>query len=175
MPQIRSWDPKEMCITLIGMPGVGKSTVGHALAYRLQWGFVDTDYCIEAVYGVPLQSIADALSKEAFLDVEAVVVGSLRVRHMVVGTGGSVVYRQRGMEHLRALGPLIHLDAPLSLIQERVARNPDRGLAINPGQTIEDLFRERQVLYSRYADHRISVATLTPQECAAAIAEALAL
>lgn len=166
---------EEMCITLIGMPGVGKSTVGHALARRLEWGFVDTDHLIESVYGTVLQNIADALDKETFLDVEATVVASLRARRIVVATGGSVVYRAAAMEQLRAMGPVVHLEAPLPLILERIARNPERGLAIAPGQTIEDIFHERQALYTQYAVCNIPVEALTPSECVEAVLRALRL
>lgn len=74
------------------------------------------------------------------------------------------------MRHLQALGPIIHLDAPLPVILERIARNPDRGLAIAPGQTMEDLFREREELYRRYARFAVDAALLSPAGCASAIA-----
>lgn len=173
MTQTPDWCCEGMCITLIGMPGAGKSTVGHALARRLDWGFVDTDYLIESVYGTVLQNVADALGKEAFLDVEATVVASLRAKRIVVATGGSVVYRREAMRQLLSMGPVIHLEATLPLILERIARKPDRGLAIAPGQTIEDIFRERQALYRRYALCSIPVDVLTPQECAEAVLDAL--
>ncbi len=173
MTHTPDWCFQGMCITLIGMPGAGKSTVGHALARHLGWGFVDTDYLIESVYGTVLQNVADALEKEAFLDVEATVVASLRAKRIVVATGGSVVYRSEAMRQLLAMGPVIHLEATLPLILERIARKPDRGLAIAPGQTIEDIFRERQALYHKYALCSIPVDVLTPQECAEAVLDAL--
>lgn len=164
---------KTPCITLTGMPGAGKSTVGLALAQLLGWSLVDTDHLIEAVYGVPLQAVTDALSKEAFLDVEAQVVQSVRMFRTVLATGGSVVYRDAAMRHLRSLGPVVYLDVSLPVIEERIARKPDRGLAIGPGQSIQDIFEERQALYVRYAQCRIEADLLPPAACAHAIVDML--
>ncbi len=157
---------KTPCITLIGMPGIGKSTVGLALSQFLDWAFVDTDYIIESLYGVPLQQVTDAMTKEEFLDVEGQVIESLRLFRSVIATGGSVIYREAAMKHLRSLGPVVYLHAPLDLILERIARNPQRGIAIAPGQTIEDLFRERKALYTKYAQCSLDVTELAPEECA---------
>lgn len=161
-------------IILIGMAGAGKSTVGKALAQRLNWACADTDHIIEAHYGVVLQGVADALSKEAFLDMECRIIRSLRLNRTVLATGGSVVYREEGMKHLAAMGPLVHLDVSLPVILERIARKPDRGLAIAPGQTLEDLFHERERLYRRYADVSLAVESMSPEECAEAIIAKLA-
>ena len=73
------------------------------------------------------------------------------------------------MRHLAALGPIVHLNAPLSVVEERIARNPNRGLAIAPGQSVADLFREREALYRRYATFSVDSAALDPAQCAASI------
>ncbi len=160
------------CVVLIGMAGSGKTTVGQALARRLGFGFLDTDHLIEAAYGTELQAVTDALDGPAFLDMEAAFVSALRVGRCVVATGGSVVYRESGMRHLRSMGPVVCLDAPLSVIQERIARNPDRGLVMAPGQSLAELYRERCELYERYADLHVD-ATRPPDECVARIARGL--
>lgn len=153
------------CISLIGMAGVGKSTIGMALARELDWAFADSDHIIEALYGTRLQTVTDELGKEAFLDVEDGVVSSLRLQRTVIATGGSVVYRERCMRHLQALGPVVYLDAPLEIIEERIARNPQRGLAIAPGQSIADIFHEREGLYQRYCSLRCAAHPYTPAQC----------
>ena len=137
------------CICLVGMAASGKTTIGRYLGSFLGWTHIDTDHVIEAMYGAKLQQITDALGKEAFLDVEARVVQALTVANVVLSTGGSVIYRQPTMDFLASLGPILHIDVPLPIIQARIARKPDRGLAINPGQTIEDLYNERQELYKK--------------------------
>lgn len=163
----------EPCVSLIGMAGAGKSTVGEALAQELGWALVDSDHLIEALYGTRLQDITDALGKSAFLDVEAQVVTALRVHRAVIATGGSVVYRETAVRHLSSLGPVVFLDVPFPLIEERVALNPERGLAIAPGESLEALFQERQPLYRAAASLHCPAGTLDPQECARWILEHL--
>ena len=172
-PQIHPSDSRQACITLIGMAGAGKSTVGRQLAQLLGWKLMDTDQLIESAYGAPLQDITDKLGKDAFLDVEATVICAIRAHRMVLATGGSVVYRENAMAHLHTLGAIAYLDVSLPIILERIARNPLRGLAIAPGQSVEDLFREREALYSRYADCTIDASGLSPEACARAILEYL--
>ena len=161
------------CITLIGMPGAGKTTVGKALARKLNWAFIDSDHLIEAIYAAHLQDITDSLGKAAFLDVEGKIIETLRARRTVIATGGSVVYRDAAMQHLLRLGPVVHLDVPFHLLQERIARNPKRGIAINPGETLEDLFKERAQLYTRYASLCCVAHNKSPNQCATWIAEHL--
>ncbi len=161
--------PEKACICLIGMPGAGKSVVGRALAARLKWGFLDTDYIMEAAYGVRLQDLADRLGKEAFLDVEETIILSVRANRVIIATGGSVVYRPKAMEYLDSIGLVTYLDVPLPTILERIARNPDRGLAIAPGQTVEDLFNERNALYTSYAKLTVHTERKNPEQCAAEI------
>ena len=161
------------CISLIGMAGAGKSTVGRVLAERLGWTQVDTDHLIEAAYGKRLQDVTDSMTKDAFLDVEGDTICGIRLKRTVLSTGGSVIYREPAMRHLQSLGPVIHLDVPLPLILERIALNPDRGLAIAPGQTIEDLFAEREALYTRWSTARIPAGELSVQGCVEAILKLL--
>ena len=139
------------CIILIGMAASGKTTIGREIASMVGWAHMDTDHFIESFYGARLQQVTDSMSKEDFLDLEANCIQSLTVSNVVVSTGGSVVYRPSTMEFLATLGPLIHIDVPLPIILARIARKPDRGLAINPGQTIEDLYLERRALYRKWA------------------------
>lgn len=166
--------PESCCITLIGMAGAGKSTVGRLVARSLNWAFADSDHIIESVFAAPLQRVADAMTKEAFIDLEAEIVSGLRLSRTVIATGGSVVYRHSTMQHLAAMGPIVYLDVPLKAILERIARNPDRGLAIAPGQTVEDLFREREELYRRYASISVSTFGISPAESARRVLEQLA-
>lgn len=161
------------CISIIGMAGAGKSTVGLALAHELGWAFMDTDHLMEALYASRLQGVTDELSKEAFLDLEACVVSSVRAPRTVLATGGSVIYREQTMRRLASQGPVVHLEVPFALIEERIARNPERGLAIAPGQTLRGLFEEREALYRRYADVLCPAEGRTPQQCAAWIQERL--
>ena len=165
----------EWCISLIGMAGAGKTTIGKLAASALGWAFADSDHIIESAYAAPLQKISDALGKDAFIDMEAEIVGGLRLSRTVLATGGSVVYRASTMEHLRTMGPVVYLKAHIGVILERIARNPERGLAIAPGQTVEDLFREREALYERYATVTVDTTGLSPEECARRVISAAGL
>ena len=169
---IRRQERPDPCITIIGMAGSGKTTLGRALAARLGYAFVDTDHLMESAYGAPLQAITDALAGDEFLDLEGRFVSSLRMGRAVISTGGSVVYREAAMQHLRSLGPIVALDAPLNVIQERIALNPDRGLVIAEGQTIAELYNERSALYNKYADIHCDT-TQTLDICVESIAREL--
>jgi len=165
---------EESCITFIGMAGAGKTTVGRLVARGLGWAFADSDHIIEATFGSMLQNVSDSMTKESFIELEAEIVRGLRFSRTVIATGGSVVYRQSTMEHLAGLGPVVFLDVPMHTILERISRNPDRGLAISPGQTLEELFLEREELYHRYATITVETAGVTPAASAKSVLEKLA-
>ncbi len=155
------------------MPGAGKSTIGQILAKMFDYAFVDTDLILEALYARPLQKVTDMLSREAFLDAEAEVVCSLNARDCVIATGGSVIYRQKAMQWLKRLGPVIYLNPPLEIIVERVSRKPDRGISFGPGQSLEDIHAERTALYETCADVIYDSSTAGASKCAEKIAEML--
>lgn len=169
---MRSLHPNP-CIILIGMPGAGKSTIGQALAQALNWPYLDSDHLIEATYGTRLQDIVDATNKESFLDLEATVIKALRAKRLVIGTGGSVVYREEAMRHLQSLGFIIHLDVPLELLKERIATNPERGIALGPNQTLKDIYEERALLYRRWSNLCCNNSTMSIEECVTWICEHL--
>jgi shikimate kinase len=143
--------PATGCISIIGMAGAGKTTIGRELSVLIGWAQLDADHLIEASYGTPLQAISTSMDKEAFLDIEAEIISLINLRRCIISTGGSAVYRERAMLHLQSLGPVIYIAVPLPEILKRIARKPERGMAMAPGQTIEDLFHERTALYERFA------------------------
>ncbi|MBD5642036.1 MAG: shikimate kinase [Desulfovibrio sp.] len=157
------------------MPGAGKSTIGSRLAGLTGYAFIDTDLVIEAVYGRRLQDICDQLSREDFLNVESQIICALAAAKSVIATGGSVIYRPGTMEHLKRLGSVVHLSLTLPEIEERVARNPERGISFGPGQTLEDLYNERMALYRRHASYECDSGLLNPEECAKWIIRKLGL
>lgn len=159
-------DKREVpCIILIGMPGSGKSTVGAQLARRLGWAFMDTDFLLEALYAVRLQDVVDRMGKNEFLDAEAALIQSIKARRCVIATGGSVIYSVDAMRHLQGLGAIIYLETNLSTLLERIAENPERGIAIEEGQSLEDLYKERVNFYAAYADYSCCTAELGVEEC----------
>ena len=154
------------CVILIGMAGSGKSTIGGRLAQEMGWAFLDSDHLMEALYGCRLQDLTDALDRDAFLDVECAVICAIRARRTVIATGGSVIYREAAMRHLKSLGHIVPRDVPLEEIERRIARNPQRGISGAPGQTVADLHRERAPLYAAWAALRCDASRGTPARCA---------
>lgn len=153
------------CISLIGMPGSGKSTIGSLLAQQMSWAFMDTDFLLEALYACKLQDLVDSLSKDIFLEAEEQMVLALKSQRCVIATGGSVVYRPRAMQYLASLGPIVYIKSDLDCLQERIALNPQRGIAMNPGQSLEELYRERSALYDKYANLICNSGEMRPNEC----------
>jgi len=161
--------PAHGCISLIGMAGSGKTTVGSLLAENLHFAHLDTDRYYEACYGTFLQDILDSLGLEGFRQAEEEMVTSLDLASCVISTGGSVIYGTKAVARLRAMGPVVFLHAPLEAVRRRVGDAQGRGLAIAPGQDIDALYQERQPLYQAAADMTLDTEGLTPAQCVAAI------
>ena len=139
-------------IILIGMPGSGKSTLGHRLAKLWGMPFVDTDDLIEQHRGVNIQQLLDQNSLQQFRNTEEQVLCSMDLSNHVIATGGSAVYSAAGMEHLRKLGRVIYLSISPSTLLQRVKNSAARGLVRQPGQSLESLHDERRPLYERWSD-----------------------
>lgn len=139
-------------IILIGMPGAGKSTLGVQLAKMLAMDFVDTDLLIQRRYQQSLQEIVDQQGHEVLRDWEADVVTAFEPDQTVVATGGSVVYRERSMAHLKRFGPVIYCYVSLPVLEQRVSNFASRGIAAAPGSSFASIFEEREPLYRQYAD-----------------------
>ena len=146
-----------MNITLIGMPGSGKSSVGRILARRLNYDFLDVDPLIVKVHGAAsLQEVLDRLGTEGFLDAEAEVIASLSCQDTVLSPGGSAVLREKGARRLKELGPLVYLKLPCSVLERRLWNLESRGVPLAPGQTLADLYALREPFYERYADFTVN-------------------
>ena len=143
---------KKSNIVLIGMAGAGKSTVGQELARLSNLGFVDVDNLIEEDRKSPLQDLLKNLGVSGFRQVEENALLSLACHNHVVATGGSAIYSEAGIEHLKTYGMLVYLDVSLSLLKERVGDFSSRGLVKTDNQNFEQVFKERQPLYANHAD-----------------------
>ena len=140
-------------IVLIGMPGTGKSVVGHALAQRLNYTFVDLDESIVEATGKTLPEILREDGLEGFFKIEEKVGVELNRTDTVVSTGGSMVLYEDAMAHLRENGVIVWLETPLSQIAERMPLNlTDRGIAAPAGMTLRQIYEQREPLYAKYAD-----------------------
>jgi shikimate kinase len=158
-------------LVLIGMPGSGKSTVGVILAKKTSRDFVDTDLLIQTSQGRNLQDIVDHDGYVALRHIEERVLLDLSVRNHVIATGGSAVYSDQAMAHLKSDGLAIFLDVDLATLESRIPDFSTRGLAKRPDQSLSELFKERFGLYARYADITIKCDKLTHEEVCARIIE----
>ena len=139
-------------VTLIGMPGSGKSTVGVLLAKLLGYQFLDVDLLIQEREGALLQEILDLRGTAAFLDAEEAAVRSLHCRRTVIAPGGSAVCREGAALYLKGLGSVVYLQVSLEELTRRVQNLSTRGIAMEPGQTLADVMAYRAPLYRKYAD-----------------------
>ncbi|EED32270.1 shikimate kinase [gamma proteobacterium NOR5-3] len=142
-------------ISLIGMPGVGKSTVGVILAKLIGLEFTDTDLSIQARESRTLQDIVDNDGYLHLRSIEEAVLLSEPINGRVLATGGSVIYSEAIMQRLRAAGPVVYLRADVATLLRRVAANPERGIASGADQSFEDIYNERTPLYERFASHTV--------------------
>lgn len=140
-----------MNIVLIGMPGCGKSTVGVVLAKALGMDFLDSDLLIQRSQGMRLHQIIEQVGDDGFRQIENRVNAEIQVDNCVIATGGSVVYGQEAMEHLRSIGTVVYLELSCQQVQERLGDLHARGVSMKPGQTLQDLYRERVPLYEHWA------------------------
>ena len=144
-------------ITLIGMPGSGKSTVGVLLAKAMGYDFLDIDLLIQQREGMLLQDILDKHGVECFLDKETEVICSVECSRTVLAPGGSAVCREDGMAHLKGLGPVVYLRVPMEELNRRIKNLSSRGIAMNPGESLTDVMAFRAPLYEKYADLIVDV------------------
>lgn len=139
-------------VTLIGMPGVGKSTLGVVLAKVLGYQFLDSDLLIQKEEKRRLYQIIDQEGVEGFKKIENRVNASIDVSDTVIATGGSVVYCEEAMEHLKSIGKVVYLKLSLESLSKRLGNLKGRGVLLKKGQTLKDLYNERVPLYEKYAD-----------------------
>lgn len=146
---------KRSNIVLIGMPGAGKSTVGVLLAKALKKPFTDTDLLIQQRENSFLQEIIHSRGICEFIKAEEEVVLGLDVTGHIIATGGSVIYSDASISHLKSSGVLVFLNLKLYQLERRLKNIHTRGIAMKSGQSITDLYKERQPLYKKCADIEI--------------------
>ena len=160
-------------ITLIGMPACGKSTIGVLLAKTRNMGFVDTDLLIQRKYDQFLWQIIDAEGIEAFKRKEAEVIRSLRCENTCIATGGSAVYSDQAMRHLKRISTVVLLDLSCGEVESRIADIKSRGVVIDQGKTLPELYEERRPLYLHYADVAVHADGKGVEELLTELVEAL--
>ena len=161
-------------ISVIGMPGSGKSTVGATLARALGLELVDADGLIEAQEQQTLQQIMDTRGNAVFRAIEEQVLTQMPLFSSVISTGGSVIYSEKIMARLSAHSTVVYLRARFETIEYRVSLAPHRGIASDGEQTLRDLYEERVPLYERYGNIVVDCDDVTPEQITATIIQKLA-
>jgi len=144
-------------VVLVGLMGVGKSTVGRRLAKRLGLPFVDSDSEIEEAVGLPWGELFERYGEEDYRDGERRLVARLidgQVR--VIATGGGVFVDPNTRRLLNEQGITVWLDAPVDVLAERTSRRDTRPLLKN-GDPKGTLKRLAEIEREAYAEAHIHV------------------
>ena len=160
-------------LILIGMPGSGKSTVGVLAAKALGMDFLDVDLLIQQREGKLLQELVDTLGVERFLEAEEAAVRSIHCTGTVIAPGGSAVCREGAARCLKELGTLVYLRLPCSELENRLSNMATRGIAMEPGQTLRDVYNYRAPIYEAWADIIVDTAGQAMAETVSAVLKAL--
>ena len=160
---------KEANIILTGMPGSGKSTCGVLAAKALCKEFLDTDLLIQTREGMALQDIINSNGIDYFSDAEEQALLDVDVKGCVIATGGSAVYHECAMEHLKENGIVIYLKISYPVMTDRIKNITTRGILLHPGESLPDMFHNRRTLYERYSDFIIDCDNLTIEQTVEAI------
>jgi shikimate kinase len=158
-----------MNLVLIGMSGVGKSTLGVLLAKALGMDYVDTDIVIQQHEGRLLQEIINNDGIEKFTEIEENAVCNLKLKNSVIATGGSVIYSEKAMDVLKQGGQIIYLHVPYEEIQKRLKNITTRGIVIKKGYTLKDVYEERVPLYIKYSDRIVDCSNKDIEHCVSEI------
>lgn len=143
-------------IILIGMPGSGKSTCGVLVAKAMLKNFFDTDLLLQGLEKTRLQDIINQNGIDYFISAEEKAILSLDIHAAVIATGGSVVYSEQAMKHLKMLGRVIYLQLSYDAMLSRIKNITTRGVVMKKGSSLQDMYNERVILYEQYADYTIN-------------------
>ncbi len=139
-------------VSFIGMAACGKSTVGKAVAEKLNENFVDTDLLIERKHGASLEEIKNKYGYKFVRAEEEKVILNLNSSNKIISTGGSAIYSPKSMTHLVTFSKIIYINTPLEIIMKRIDVGQKRGLAVPEGMPIPDIYNERKPLYQKYSE-----------------------
>ncbi len=160
-------------IILIGMPGVGKSTIGVILAKIMGYRFVDADIVIQEQEGRLLKDIIAQEGVDGFIKIEDRVNRNLNMKKAVIATGGSAVYGKNSMENYKETSTIVYLKLDYETLDDRLSDIKGRGVVLRDGQTLKDIYDERTKLYEKYADIVIDEGSLDVEKTVERLLEEL--
>ncbi len=158
-------------ITLIGMPGAGKSTIGIILAKYLSFGFIDTDILIQINHQKSLQQIINETCHLNLRRIEETEILKINIENHIIATGGSAVYSENAMQHLQRISVVVFLKVAYDVLEKRIHNFATRGIAKSDTQSFGQLFDERQVLYKKYGQIIVDCNTMDQEEIAEIISQ----
>ncbi|WP_027438144.1 shikimate kinase [Lachnospira multipara] len=164
---------KKTNITLIGMPTSGKSTVGVIVAKILGMDFVDADLVIQSREGMKLSEIIDKRGIDGFVSCEGNAIMSIEAKNTVIATGGSAVYSDEAMKHLAKDSVIVYLKLEKEELFNRLSNAKERGVVLHKGETLDDMFNNRAILYAKYADLTVEEKGLTMEETVESLVESI--
>lgn len=144
---------------LIGMMGVGKTTIGQLLAQHFDYQFIDTDHFIEQATRQSIPTIFEQSGEAVFRQLETATLAEVCARtHKVIATGGGIVLKRENWSFLRH-GVIIWIDVPIDVLRSRLQNDSTRPLLQHQDlyEKLTQLWNDRQALYAQ-ADIRITVA-----------------
>ena len=118
-----------------------------------------------------MQQIIAQEGPERFKEIENKVNASVDVTETVIAPGGSVIYCEEAMKHLRSIGKVVYLKISLESLSKRLGNLRGRGVLLKEGQTLKDLYEERVPLYEKYADIVVDEEGKDLEESLAAVLE----
>tara|TARA_Y100000768_G_scaffold280571_1_gene215546 strand:+ start:294 stop:761 length:468 start_codon:yes stop_codon:yes gene_type:complete len=137
------------------MAGAGKTSVGKVLSSHVGYEFLDTDKIIENLYGKS-KDIIDSEGQDRFRAIEEEVLLSTKFNETLLATGGSAVFSNLAMKFIREKSYVIYLEVNFETILDRVSDFKERGFIKDPNQTVQDAYKEREILYKHYSDHTVT-------------------
>ena len=139
-------------IILIGMPASGKSSIGVIIAKVLGKDFLDVDLVIQKRENALLCDIIASKGTEGFLRCEEEAILSITPENSVIATGGSAVYSEKGMRHLSERGTVIYLRVGKEVLFKRLKNIRQRGVVLRNGESLDQMYESRKLLYEKFAD-----------------------
>ena len=140
---------------------------------ELGFEFVDADLLIQKREKRLLKEIIAEDGVDGFLKVEEEVNAEIEAERTVIATGGSVVYSQKAMEHLKSIGKVVYLKLNFDDLNNRLGNLKGRGVVLKDGQTLKSLYEERTPLYEKYADITVSEDGLNLEETLSSVLQSL--